>query len=279
MIRSVAFGLATLSCLAAVAPGVASAQTAPAQPGTQPAAGGLSAGGLAPPRSMPATNAPLPSTTEADLDKAEKEDSGRGLEFVWLNAEIGWETLGLQTFRAKNLVDAGLVKESQSGLVFGGGLGLRIIFITAGARFRLGHFDAWDLWTLNAELGLRIPVGSVEPYFTFGGGYASAGSFDSGNIGSGINTSGVDITGYDLRGGGGIDFYLSDAFSIGASVTGEVLFLTRPGVDPQKLAASGSASANPDQAAVEAHAKDVYAADGSSIGSGLTLSAVVGLHF
>jgi hypothetical protein len=55
-------------------------------------------------------------------------------------------------------------------------------------------------------------------------------------------------------------------------LTGELLFLTRPGVDPAKLQTAGGASAG--QAAAQ-----VYAADGSSIGSGVTLTAVIGLHF
>jgi hypothetical protein len=252
---------------------IASAQYGQPQPyGQQPygqggTGGGLSAGGLTPPSSQPNDPYANPSTpTEQELERAEREDSGRGLEFFYINAEAGGEHLGLQTFQSKNLVDAGTVKTTQTGAVFGAGLGLRLVFITIGPRFRIGLFDQWQLWTLNGELGLRIPLGNIEPYFTFGGGYASVGAFSSDNVGAGLNSSEVDITGYNIRGGFGLDYYVSNTLSIGANLTGELLVLTRPGVDPSKISGSGSAA-------------DVYAADGSSIGSGVTLTGVLGLHF
>jgi hypothetical protein len=238
------------------------------QPYGQGGSGGLSAGGLTPPSAQP--NDPyLTNTTptEQELERAEREDSGRGLEFFYINVEAGGEHLGLQTFKAKNLVDAGVVETTQTGPVFGAGLGLRLVFLTLGPRFRIGLFDQWQIWTLNGELGLRIPIGNVEPYFTFGAGYASIGAFSKDNLGSNLNSSDVDITGYDVRGGFGVDIYLSSTFSIGANLTGELLVLTRPGVDPRKLQ-----SAPPTQ-------QKVYEADGSSIGSGVTLTGVLGLHF
>jgi len=244
--------------------------------GQQQPSNGMNAGGLAPPGSSPGYQDPNTNgtPTERELDKADREDSGRGLEFVWLNAEVGGEYLGLQTFKANNLVDAGTVKTSQTGLMYGAGLGLRLVFITLGGRFRLGHFDQWDIWTLNAELGLHIPLGSVEPYFTFGGGYASMGSFNENNLGGSLKSQDVDIKGYDIRGGFGVDIYLSDTFSIGANLTGEMLVLTRPGVDPSKLQASGSSSGGSAQAAAE-----IYKADGSSVGAAVSLTGVAGLHF
>ncbi len=234
------------------------------QPGQQQ--GGLSSGGLQPPSGQSDSAA---QATEADLEKSEKEDSGRGLEFIYLNVEGGYAHIGLQTFKANDIVDAGTQKTTDSGYVLGAGAGLRLVFITIGPRFRLNKFSEYDMWTLNAELGIHIPLGNFEPYFTFGAGYASIGGFDSGNIGSGINSDDVQITGYDIRGGAGFDLYLSPAFSIGANLTGELLGLTRPGVD---LSTSGSTNANSAQA-------DVLAADGSSVGTSVALTGVLGLHF
>jgi hypothetical protein len=234
---------------------------------------GLESGGLAPP-SGNVEQQPMypPTSTERELAEADREDSGRGLEFFWLNGEVGVEHLGLQTFKANDLVDAGVVETTQTGPVYGAGLGVRLVFITLGARFRLGSFPVGQLWTLNGELGLRIPLGDIEPYFTFGGGYASLGAFDSDNVGGDFNQAGVDITGFNIRGGFGLDLYLGNTFSIGANLTGEMIALTRPGVDPSKL--QGSGSADPNQLKGE-----VYTADGSSIGAGVTLTAVAGLHF
>ncbi|MDX2051663.1 MAG: hypothetical protein SFV15_04675 [Polyangiaceae bacterium] len=243
----------------------------------------LNAGGLRPPPSVQSDPfAPPSGETAADLERSDEEDSGRGLQFLWLNGEVGLQHLGLQTFSSKNLLDTKVVKTTQTGLVYGGGAGIRLLFLTLGARFRLGNFDEYQVWTLNAEGGIRIPLGAVEPYFTFGGGYASLGAFDSKNVGSGLNSAGVDVTGYNVRGGGGLDIYLGNVVSIGASVTGDVLFLSRPGVDPQKLAATANGT-TPGQmgtpAQGQALASDVYAADGSSIGGSATFTAVLGLHF
>ena len=66
--------------------------------------------------------------------------------------------------------------------------------------------------------------------------------------------------------GAGLDYYLSNTFSVGGNLTGDLLFLSR-----SKVADAG-ASTSGDEAAV-------YAKDGSSIGAGATLTAVVGLHF
>jgi hypothetical protein len=251
------------------ASGLAQAQNDAADPA-------LESGGLAPPPAVEGENQEQPpSATEQDLDRAEKEDSGRGLEFFWLNAEIGGEHLGLQTFKANDLVDAKLVASKETGMVYGAGLGLRLLVFTLGGRFRLAHFSNWDLWTLNGELGLHIPIGNVEPYFTFGGGYASLGSFGASNLGSGLNSAGVDVTGFNVRGGFGIDIYLSKRFSIGGNLTGDVLFLSRPKLSAED-ASKISGDLTPEQRQVAA---EVYAKDGSSIGAGATLTFVAGLHF
>jgi hypothetical protein len=252
------------------APGIALAQYGQPyqQPYGQGGSGGLSAGGLTPPSAQP--NDPyMTSTTptEQELERAEREDSGRGLEFFYINVEAGGQHLGLQTFDANDLIDAEVAKTTQTGAVLGAGLGLRLVFLTIGPRFRIGLFDQWQIWTLNGEVGLRIPIGNVEPYFTLGGGYASIGAFSKDNIGPDFNSSDVDISGFDVRGGFGIDIYLSNTFSIGANLTGEILVLTRPGVDPAKLQSAPAST------------QKVYAADGSSIGSGVTLTGVLGLHF
>jgi hypothetical protein len=194
---------------------------------------------------------------------------------VWLNAEAGVQHLGLQTFHANRLIDADLVESTQTGALFGAGAGVRLIFLTAGARFRLANFSAWQLWTLNAEFGFRIPLGALEPYFTFGGGYASLGAFDSGSLGTtladaGIGKGDLSARGFDLRGGAGFDYYLGQTLSIGANLAGEVLFLSRSKATP---------TATPPPGSPAERSATVYGQDGSSIGGGLSLTALIGLHF
>ncbi|HET9959270.1 MAG TPA: hypothetical protein VFQ61_32495 [Polyangiaceae bacterium] len=235
-------------------------------------------GALAPPPAVqPVAPEDAPTPTEQELSRADREDAGRGLEFVWLNGEVGFQHLGLQTFHANSLVDAQIVKSSQSGMVFGAGAGVRLIFLTLGGRFRLGTFDAWQLWTLNAELGFRIPIGALEPYFTFGGGYASLGSFDSKSIGTslgdfGVSAGGLNVRGFNVRGGIGFDYYVARVLSIGAQASGDVLFLSRP---KSKVVATQATGTGAEAAA----AAQVYARDGSAIGGDVTLTAMVGLHF
>lgn len=219
-----------------------------------------------------------PVSPSDDLDRADREDSGRGLEFVWLNAEAGYQNLGLETFHANNLVDAKIVPSRQDGFLAGAGAGVRLLFLTAGARFRLGTFSAWQLWTLDAELGLHLPLGPIEPYFTFGGGYASLGQFNSKSFkgaleDAGVNSSGLNIRGYNVRAGFGIDYYLAHAFSIGVNATGDLLVLTRS----KTVTAPSTGSAQGDEAA-QAAAK-VYSRDGSSVGGGVTITGVLGLHY
>lgn len=221
---------------------------------------GLGAGGLAPPPPMQSEpNAPYqtPGHTEQELRESEKKDTGRGLEWFYFSAEGGYEILGLETFKANNLTN-GIVASKSSGFVYGAGAGIRLVFITLGARVRMGNFQDYKVGTVNAEFGLHIPLGSVEPYFTLGAGYAFLGALDAKSWGA----SDVSIRGYNVRGGAGLDYYVTPVLSIGANVTGEILGLSRPGVTP-----SGAGPTTPAQA------------DGSSVGAALTLSGVAGLHF
>ena len=267
-----------ISCAAFALAGLMSAPFAWAQapPAAPDPYGGsnstLSSGGLAPPGSgntgQTGYDPRQESTTQQTLNTADQKDSGRGLEFVWANAEVGFQYLSLNTFHANNLVDSQFVKTTQGGPLYGFGAGLRLIFLTLGARFRLGDFSAWQLWTLDAEAGLHMPIGRVEPYFNFAAGYASVGAFGGASSAINLQNTGVNIHGWNARAGFGMDVYITRVFSVGALMTGEMLYLKRSHIN---IAPTG----NP---AVDEAAK-VYANDGSSIGGAATLTGVVGLHF
>jgi hypothetical protein len=231
-----------------------------------PTQSNLDAGGLRPPDAVDSqqqapADAPVESP-EKELELADKEDSGRGLEWLWLNAEVGGQHVGLHTLKASDLVDGKLIETSQTGLLYGGGLGFRILNYTGGVRFRLGTFKDWKLWTLDAEGQFRIPIGRLEPYATVGAGYASLGSFAT----SSALASAADVKGFNARLGVGLDYYLSNTFSLGGSLSGDLLVLSR------------SALAVPADLEGGEEAK-VYGEDGSGIGAGATLTVVVGLHF
>ena len=236
---------------------------APGAPGTAPPPAGtssLSAGGLAPPPALesapPSGAAPAtPARTEAELAKADKEDAGRGLEFVWLGGEVGVMHLGLGAFKNDAIVDPLAVNTKQTGLVAGAGAGVRLVFLTFGARFRYAPLPDAKLWTLGAEAGIHAPFGALEPYGTLGLGYVSVGSL-AGN-------GSVTLRGFDARLGGGLDYYFTNMFSLGANVGVELMLLSR---EAQSCAAGTPASV-------------AYCTDGSSVGGAVTASAVAGLHF
>jgi hypothetical protein len=215
----------------------------------------LSTGGLAPPpavESQKAADQPQPATgdTEKELAAAEQKDSGRGLEFVWIQGEVGVGHFGLLAFNGESLVEREDVETKQTGLVVGAGAGVRLVFLTVGARFRYAPLPDYTLWTLGAEGGLHMPLGSFEPSFTLGLGYVSVKPKDGA----------FDARGLDARLGAALDYYFTNMFSVGANLTGDMLFLSRPKV-------------------AGAPADSVYAADSSSVGGGVTLTAVMGLHF
>lgn len=176
-------------------------------------------------------------------------------EIVYVNAEFGVEYVGLQTLQLTKELVPSRVHTADIGGAAGFGAGIRLLFVTLGPRFRFGHFRDWDVWTLNAEVGFKIPLGALEPYVVFGAGYAKVGS---------LKDSRVRIQGYDIQLGFGADYYFNKAFSVGGTATAELFGLTRPGVDLNQ--GTGSIS------------DDVYKLDGSSVGAAIMASAVVGFH-
>jgi hypothetical protein len=256
------FGMVVVagSALAQLPP-PASAPAASAAPAAPASSSSLSAGGLAPPPALetspaPGAGAATPAATEAELAKADKEDSGRGLEFVWLNGEVGVMHLGLGTFSNDKIVDPTSMDTTQTGVVVGAGAGVRLVFLTLGARFRYAPLPDATLWTLGLEAGLHAPFGAFEPYATLGVGYVSVGPLP--------DPDDPKLQGVDARLGGGLDVYLTNMFSVGANVGADLLFLSREHncTIPLKQGATG-----------------FYCQSGSSTGGALTATAVAGLHF
>jgi hypothetical protein len=170
------------------------------------------------------------------------------------------------------------ISSTSSGAYFGAGGGLRLLFLTLGPRFRTGSFDEWSLWTLDLEAGIHLPLGRLEPYFTFAAGYAKLVTGDAFSLAP----SDVSIRGFNARLGIGFDVYANKYLTLGAYATGELLAMSRPGADlttsPQAKAQMCEAIADPMQKE-QCAASAVYAADGSSLGMAGTLGAVLGVHF
>src|SRR5262245_59189719 len=88
------FWIAVGASARAQAPAPAYPPVAAPPPAGAPAEPPLTTGGLTPPPTMESTSGE--NETLYTLERAEREDSGRGLEFVWLEAEAGYEYLSLQ---------------------------------------------------------------------------------------------------------------------------------------------------------------------------------------
>jgi hypothetical protein len=242
-----------LGTLVLAAPTLASAQT---QPPTfwgtpQPAATGTArpagATGTTPPGA-----GKQPTATEQQLAQSEREDSGRGLEWVWLQAEGGGALVSPASLSNDKLTLPGTSDGGGAGLL-GVAVGARVLFFTIGARARLAFLSDYKLITVMPEVGAHVPLGRWEPYAFVGAGYATLSGLPS------LAGSKVSTSGFDARIGLGTDYYLTPTFSVGALLTSDFLFLGRP-----SLGATASHDA---------------VTKGSGTGTALAGSAVLGLHF
>lgn len=172
---------------------------------------GLKTGGLTAPGALGEAGEAR-SDIEKELDESDEKDSGRGLEFVWLSADIGFQTAGLAAFSGS---ESSGESTTGSGLAYGGAGGLRLLYFTLGARFWHSDQGTFQLWSLLGEASLRVPLGKLEPFALLGAGYAKA---------SGLSGVGV-LGGVDARLAAGIDYYFSDSFSVGGQLGADLLFL------------------------------------------------------
>jgi len=189
---------------------------------------------------------PPQTETQQTLNQSENEDSGRGLEFFYVNGGVNATYVGMDTFSSSQL---GVARADHLGPGFDLGLGLRLLIITIGPRIRFQPLSAFNMWQIDGEVALHIPISSLDIWLGPHGGYAFAGSLDAPND--------VSVHGLDLGADFGIDYYLTKNFSVGGDASGEFFFLKRPSV-------SGSSG--------------VYAVDGSSVGFGAMGGLRLGLH-
>jgi hypothetical protein len=200
----------------------------------------------------------------------EAEDSGLGLEWVWLNAEVGGAYVNMQSFDKSNFA---LTKTESGGPAFGIAAGVRLIFLTLGVRVRdLVLSSIGSLWELSLEGALHTRIGHIDPYFGVRGGYNFVGSLssDSVQVASGGAPSDVSIHGFNIGPMVGLDVYLAKLVSIGVDVDAQFLFLQRP-KPPLPTALQGQP--------IPAQYQTLYNESGSSVGFGVTGAAHLGIHF
>ena len=235
------------------------------QPPTEPPP---AAGGLEAPPPIDPQKQPPPTETEKQLEESKEKDSERGLSWFYIEAEGGYQHVGLETFEVdESALTAGFVETTANGGYLGAALGARIFVLTIGPRFRVGFFPDWQLFSVGGEIGLRFQIGIIEPFFTLGAGYTALGNFADANSVS----EAIAIRGADGRVLGGVDFFVTEILAIGVGASWEFLALTRPGIDITTLSDQGQS--------LDANQQAVLSAEGSGYGSAFSIGARIGLHF
>lgn len=212
----------------------------------------------------PGTAAPTSSGEGEKLGKDEKKDSGRGLEWLYLNADAGFSYINMSSLSDSNLSPGSLQSTSSVGPKFGVGAGIRLFILTLGVHANLNELSAFDLWQLDGELGFHIPIGHWEPYFGLHGGYCFVGSLGDGLSGS----PSLSVTGGDAGLQLGLDYYFNHFVSVGIEADGSAFFLHRA---PTAIPAAAAAELPP-QAAM------LYQQSGDSVGLGVVGSVHLGFH-
>ncbi len=223
-----------------------------------------------------ADDAPLP-TSEADGTPPPAEEArSRNFELLYVSADLGGSYVDLQSFSSTQLA---LVHSHSAGPMVGLGAGLRLVFLTLGARVRLNQLSTFSLWEVNGEIGFHLPLGRVDPYLAAHAGYAFVGTlsnatFETPGVSATTTTSSdVTVHGWDAGMSVGFDYYVTPAFSLGLDGSGSALFLKRP---PVPLPADVSLLPAAQQQALRA--SPLYTTSGDSAGFGASVSLHAGLH-
>ncbi len=184
----------------------------------------------------------------------------KGPDFVFFEAETGGQDVGLETLNVKRDVVPTASRKQDFGVSFGAEAGIKLVFLSVGPHFRMAHFQDWDLWMLDLDLGFHAPLGAFEPFVRLGGGYASlARAFDRLE-----DSRNLRAYGYNLTLTFGADWFVTRMLTLGGRVSGDLIALQRAGVDLN---------------AQDGLVNDYLKYDGAAAGLGITGSLALGLHF
>lgn len=217
--------------------------------------GGLQSGGLQAPLAPPQA-----SETLRKLQRAEVENTGRGLQFIWLDAAAGYRHLWLQALSGDNLLPAESDSASEGAFNLEVAAGIRLVFLTAGARLRRASTTFWDLWSVGGEVGLHIPLGHFEPSASVSLGYAWLSGVQARDAMGTENAIDLDIGGPELGVAAQWAWYPRPFVSLALRSDVSLLVLSRDGLQ----------SPAPNSA---------LAGNSSAIGLSASLQSVLGLHF
>jgi hypothetical protein len=154
-----------------------------------------------------------------------------------------------------------LIDASDVGFGAGGSLGVRFLYLSVAAQFRYVAATAFHDWSAGLLASLHIPIGRIEPRISLGGGYLRASRFEHRKeiYALGTRRNDLVLSGFDLMLQGGADYYITPVFSVGLTLEGALLFLSRDAVLVETDSELGRSS--------------------SSIGMKLNTTLALGLHF
>jgi hypothetical protein len=234
------------------------------QPAT-PVAADPAAPAAAPEAAQPAVRTVV--VHEKDHDTlTDIQTGGLGLEWVYLNADMGVAYTDLVSLKASNWA---LQDNSAAGPAFGIGAGVRLLFLSLGVRARDLQLSSFNLWETDLEAALHFKIWRVDIALGARGGYAFLGSFSADSLRTSTGSAASDVTvhGWNIGPTLGVDVYLSKLVSVGLDGNAEFLFLERPPIPLQ----SGQS--------VPKGFEGLYADSGSSVGAGFVGMAHLGIHF
>lgn len=194
------------------------------------------------------------------------QTGGLGLEWVYLNADMGVAYTDLVSLKASNWA---LQDNSAAGPAFGIGAGVRLLFLSLGLRARDLQLSSFNLWETDLEAALHFKIWRVDIALGARGGYAFLGSFSADSLRTSTGSAATDVTvhGWNVGPTLGVDVYLSKLVSVGVDGNAEFLFLERPAIPLQ----AGQS--------VPKGFEGLYADSGSSVGAGFVGMAHLGIHF
>jgi len=165
---------------------------------------------------------------------------------------------------------ASFVPRTSWGPTVGASAALRLLAFTIGGSTSVSFFDhdrgertdEDNLWNLDLDLGVRLPLRRVEPYFSAGVGYSRAAGLDDALAqGGGERT----VDGWNGHATLGANAVLGEHFVLGLRVEGHLMALTRGDVS-----LSDAVHAD-DVSTAEDAAREIDEAEGTSVGGALGL--------
>jgi hypothetical protein len=277
----------------APAPAPSEPAPAPSEPAPAPAEPAPAPPAAAPPAETAAAPVEAPPSEAPPEEK--HEDGGLGLEWVWLNADLGFSYADLGSVSTHNL---GITTAPSSGGAFGLGAGVRLLGLTLGLRARDLPLSVGNVVELDGEVGFHSS-GSFQMYFGARGGYLFSGNL-SANALANATADGGTPNNVSFHGGNfglmlGFDYYFNHYISLGIDANPEFMFISRPppalppfptppaGISCTSGPAAGTSQCMKYNSALASYnaikANPVYKESGSSVGVGFIGALHLGVHF